>query len=79
MAKSILVPMIQGYLTYHLNFNERSPIVASEAARIAAKIRERLGRFDESSEYTCAWIIQAITNEPDEQTRLALLFWKQVS
>jgi hypothetical protein len=69
MAKSILAPMIAGYLAQVRGFDRASdrPFVAKESARIAAKIRERFSHpAGEANEDSCAWMIRAFMENPKE-------------
>jgi hypothetical protein len=54
-----LVILIAGYLLCHRGY-DRHPrsFLHAESNRLAAKIRERFGRFDESDQGRCASIIR---------------------
>ena len=59
-GQSALVPLIRGYLEYHGRMDQEyhRPFVIWEADRIAATIRDRFGRFDESDWDSCARFIR---------------------
>ena len=70
--KSILVPMIAGYLEYHRGFNQsyHRQFVMNESNRIAAKIHDTFGfgNFDESNEESCASVIRVVMAKPEYQS-----------
>ena len=73
---SILVPMSRGYLIEIAGYRAPSqrPFVVKEADRLAVKIRDRFGKFDESDKELCASTIRAIMKaEANEAQRKAEL------
>ena len=79
--KSILIPVIAGYLIQIRGFDKswQRQYVLNEAQRVAAKIRDAFGTFDESDREKCATVVRAIMNAPTPRELEAKKFWKQVS
>ncbi len=70
--KSILISMIDGYLVVNRCYDQpwHKNYRASESNRIAAKIRDTFGQFDESDQGRCASVIRAVMkSEPEPRPK----------
>jgi hypothetical protein len=71
--ESILIPMIRGYLFVCRGLDQswHEQYRVSESNRIAARVRDRFGRFDETDQERCASVIRAVMkSEPDPRATL---------